>query len=119
MEKQHGADDFFEENSRIETVGAGVGNSSSDAVPAASETPEEAIWEGHVETAEEVRQRVRSASTANAIIIKPKPKPTIHDTSDKMVAVYGRVSTTSKEQVSSIENQQKYYDEKKIGRAHV
>ena len=93
-------------------MGAGVANSSFDAVPAASETPEEAIWEGHVETVEEVRQRVRSASTANAVIIKPKPKPTIHDTSDKMVAVYGRVSTTSKEQVSSIENQQKYYDEK-------
>ena len=70
------------------------------------------IWDTHVETAEEVRQRVRSASTANAIIIQPKPKPTIHDTLDKNVAVYGRVSTNSREQVSSIENQYKYYDEK-------
>lgn len=69
-------------------------------------------WDTHVETAEEVRQRVRSASTANAIIIQPKPKPTIHDASDKNVAVYGRVSTNSREQVSSIENQYRYYDEK-------
>lgn len=87
------------------------GRSALRSAPAEAGSASE-TWDDHEETAEEVRQRVRSASTANAIIIKPKPKPTIHDTTDKMVAVYGRVSTTSKEQVSSIENQQKYYDEK-------
>ena len=92
-----------------------MGSESLSADQVENETnPEEAseTWDIHVETAEEVRQRVRSASAANAIIIQPKPKPTIHDASDKNVAVYGRVSTNSKEQVSSIENQYRYYDEK-------
>ena len=46
-------------------------------------------------------------------IFRPaKPTPTIRDESFKRVAVYARVSTKSKEQVSSIENQTKYYTEK-------
>lgn len=40
------------------------------------------------------------------------PSPTIRDAEHKRVAVYARVSTKSKEQVSSIENQTKYYTEK-------
>lgn len=46
-------------------------------------------------------------------IFRPaKPTPTIRDAEHKRVAVYARVSTKSKEQVSSIENQTKYYTEK-------
>ncbi len=41
-----------------------------------------------------------------------KPIPSIRDSGFKRVAVYARVSTKSKEQVSSIENQTKYYTEK-------
>lgn len=43
---------------------------------------------------------------------RQSPTPTIRDDDHKRVAVYARVSTKSKEQVSSIENQTKYYTEK-------
>ncbi|MCE5235844.1 MAG: recombinase family protein [Clostridiaceae bacterium] len=60
-----------------------------------------------------IRRRVRNASvTGNAVFIRAKPKPTIQDGENKSVAVYARVSTKSTEQVSSIENQTKYYTEK-------
>ena len=59
------------------------------------------------------RKRVRNATVpANAIFKPAKPAPTINDTGKKRVAVYARVSTKSTEQVSSIENQTKYYTEK-------
>lgn len=41
-----------------------------------------------------------------------KPDPTIRNEDHKSVAVYAHVSTKSKEQVSSIENQTKYYTER-------
>ncbi|MBN3013663.1 recombinase family protein [Ruthenibacterium lactatiformans] len=41
-----------------------------------------------------------------------KPLPTVQDDGRKTVAVYARVSTKSTEQVSSIENQTRYYTEK-------
>lgn len=60
-----------------------------------------------------IRNRVRNARVSEGTIFKPaKPKPKISDTGEKMVAVYARVSTKSKEQVSSIENQTRYYTEK-------
>ena len=60
-----------------------------------------------------IRQRVRNAKAAeNVQFIPADPKPSIKDTADKTVAVYARVSTKSTEQVSSIENQTKYYTEK-------
>ncbi len=60
-----------------------------------------------------IRRRVRDATVAeNAVFIPAKPKPTIQDDENKSVAVYARVSTKSAEQVSSIENQTKYYTEK-------
>ena len=60
-----------------------------------------------------IRRRVRDATVAeNAVFIPAKPKPTIQDDENKSVAVYARVSTKSTEQVSSIENQTKYYTEK-------
>lgn len=61
----------------------------------------------------DIRRRVRSAKASeNAIFMPAKPNPTIADLSNKAVAVYARVSTKSTEQVSSIENQTKYYTEK-------
>jgi len=61
----------------------------------------------------DIRHRVRNAKASeNAIFIPAKPNPTIADLSNKAVAVYARVSTKSTEQVSSIENQTKYYTEK-------
>ena len=59
------------------------------------------------------RFRVRNAHVGENVVFKPaKPKPTISDEGHKKVAVYARVSTKSTEQVSSIENQTKYYTEK-------
>lgn len=65
------------------------------------------------ERKDSTRDRIRNASVPDgAIIRRPKPQPTINDSEYKRVAVYARVSTQSEEQVSSIENQTKYYTEK-------
>ena len=62
---------------------------------------------------QQIRDRVRNTTLGeNAVLIPAKPKPTIDDKDAKVVAVYARVSTSSTEQVSSIENQTKYYTEK-------
>ena len=62
---------------------------------------------------QQIRERVRNTNLGdNAVLIPAKPKPTIDDDDSKVVAVYARVSTSSTEQVSSIENQTKYYTEK-------
>ena len=62
---------------------------------------------------EYTRKRVQNYRVTEGTVFKPaKPKPTIMDTGHKRVAVYARVSTKSKEQVSSIENQTKYYTQK-------
>lgn len=60
-----------------------------------------------------IRQRVQNASVPEGTVFrKARPKPSINDTDEKVVAVYARVSTKSTEQVSSIENQTRYYTEK-------
>lgn len=60
-----------------------------------------------------IRNRVRSAKVSDDTIFMPaKPKPSLFDDRKKKVAVYARVSTKSAEQVSSIENQTRYYREK-------
>ncbi len=59
-----------------------------------------------------IRAQVWSASTKGATFYPARPKPTIHDEGKKRVGVYARVSTTSIEQTSSIENQTRYYTEK-------
>ena len=65
------------------------------------------------ETYQTTRQRVRNASIPEGTVFyHAKPKPSISDTTEKTVAVYARVSTSREEQVSSIENQTKYYTEK-------
>ena len=59
---------------------------------------------------ESVRNRVRNSQAhPNAIFRKAKEPPRIDSGGAKNVAVYARVSTKSENQVSSIENQQKYY----------
>ena len=58
---------------------------------------------------EEIRKRVRNAAAHNEYFRPALPAPTIQDESDKVVAVYARVSTLSTEQTSSIENQTLYY----------
>ena len=65
------------------------------------------------ESKEDTRRRIRNSSVPEgAVLRRPKPQPTINDSEYKKVAVYARVSTQSEEQVSSIENQTKYYKEK-------
>lgn len=61
----------------------------------------------------ETKKRIQHYTVPPQTIFRPaKPTPTIRDEGQKRVAVYARVSTKSKEQVSSIENQTKYYTEK-------
>lgn len=61
----------------------------------------------------ETKKRIQHYTVPSQTIFRPaKPTPTIRDAEHKRVAVYARVSTKSKEQVSSIENQTKYYAEK-------
>lgn len=65
------------------------------------------------ERKEDIRRRVQNAAvTEGTVFRKAKPKPSIMDKGSKNVAVYARVSTRNEEQVSSIENQTKYYTEK-------
>lgn len=66
------------------------------------------------EQREKIRNRVRKTRSGNGVIREAKPKPTISDTGHKQVGVYARVSTKSTNQVSSIENQTRYYT-KKVG----
>lgn len=60
-----------------------------------------------------IRRRVwTSNASPKAQFVPAKPLPTVQDAGQKTVAVYARVSTKSTEQVSSIENQTRYYMEK-------
>lgn len=66
-----------------------------------------------LERKEDTRNRIRNSVAPDGVVLRrPKPQPTINDSEYKRVAVYARVSTQSEEQVSSIENQTKYYTEK-------
>lgn len=65
------------------------------------------------ESKDRTRSRIRNSTVPEGTILrKPKPQPSINDADYKRVAVYARVSTASEMQVSSIENQTKYYKEK-------
>lgn len=60
-----------------------------------------------------IRDRIQKAEAApEATLVPPLLSPTLDDPNIKVVAAYTRVSTTSLEQVSSIENQTKYYTDK-------
>lgn len=59
------------------------------------------------------RDRVRNTNAEpEAEYYSADPQPAIDDDSPKRVAAYARVSTSSPDQVMSIENQTKYYSEK-------
>lgn len=67
------------------------------------------------ERKEETRSRIRNSTIPEGTVLRrPKPQPTINDDDYKRVAVYARVSTQSEMQVSSIENQTKYYTDKVV-----
>ena len=62
---------------------------------------------------DDTRSRIRnSVAPEGTVIRRPKPQPSINDSDYKRIAVYARVSTSAEAQVSSIENQTKYYTEK-------
>ena len=65
----------------------------------------------------EIRDRIHKQTeqgqkTAKDYFRPAKPTPSIYDSDLKRVAVYARVSTSSEEQISSIENQTLYYTKK-------
>lgn len=61
----------------------------------------------------ETKKRIQQYTVPpQTVFLHAKPAPTIMDDAHKRVAVYARVSTKSREQASSIENQTKYYTEK-------
>ena len=80
------------------------------AAPVPQWRPQDADREAYKNT---IRKRVWNARVTEGTVFKPaKPRPRINDDGKKRVAVYARVSTKSTEQVSSIENQTRYYTEK-------
>ncbi len=88
-----------------------------DQDPQEEETPRLPAWRPQDADREyyryETKKRIQHYSVPPQTIFRhAKPIPTIRDEDFKRVAVYARVSTKSKEQVSSIENQTKYYTEK-------
>ena len=80
--------------------------------------PSGADWQSrHLESERrkaEIRDRIHKQTeqgqkTAKDYFRPAKPTPSIYDSDLKRVAVYARVSTSSEEQISSIENQTLYY----------
>lgn len=83
--------------------------------------PSGADWQSrHLESERrkaEIRDRIHKQAeqgqkTAKDYFRPAKPTPSIYDSDLKRVAVYARVSTSSEEQISSIENQTLYYTKK-------
>ena len=83
--------------------------------------PSGADWQSrHLESERrkaEIRDRIHKQTeqcqkTAKDYFRPAKPTPSIYDSDLKRVAVYARVSTSSEEQISSIENQTLYYTQK-------
>ena len=83
--------------------------------------PSETDWKSrHLESERrkaEIRDRIHKQTdhyekTAKDYFRPAKPTPSIYDSDLKRVAVYTRVSTSSEEQISSIENQTLYYTKK-------
>lgn len=95
-----------EEIEKVE--GEVVSESSSRQLPASSRLH----YSAHEESQEDKRTRIRDARIPEGTIFHhAKPKPSIKDTGDKVVGVYARVSTNNNEQISSMENQRKFYKE--------
>jgi len=90
--------------------------SGDDAVVSAPEKPV-STWRPQDADREIIKANIRrrvwsSNASPKAQFIPAKPLPSVQDEGQKRVAVYARVSTKSTEQVSSIENQTRYYTEK-------
>ena len=67
----------------------------------------------HETEALKIRKRIQNAkSDPNATIIPPMPVASLDAPNIKRIAAYTRVSTGNLEQVSSIENQTKFYTDK-------
>ena len=84
-----------------------------------AEKPNESEWQKQHEEREATREAIRSlaharnARTYEGIVYKhANPTPNPMDDTEKDVSVYTRVSTTSLNQTSSIENQELYYRDK-------
>ncbi len=61
---------------------------------------------------EQIRKRIRETKApSKATLLPADPQPTIDDGKHMRVAAYTRVSTSSTEQISSIEYQRKWYEE--------
>ena len=89
---------------------------SKPLLPEKIEETDETDWQRRhrlrEEERENTRSRVRNAKGSNEYFHKGMPIPSVTDKENKKVAVYARVSTTSTDQTSSIENQQIYYTKK-------
>ena len=89
---------------------------TEEVTAAGHDVRKETDWQSRHRKKEEnkdaIRQRVRNATGAKEFFHKGKPTPTIKDETEKTVAVYSRVRTNTEEQISSIENQQMFYEKK-------
>ncbi len=86
-------------------VGSGAHAEDNDITSLTSEDEREFVREM-------IRKRRQHDWASRAVFQPAKPKPSIRDEGKKEVAAYTRVSTLSKDQTSSIENQTQYYTEK-------
>lgn len=104
------------ENDKLKGVPETEAVSGDDAVVSAPEKPV-STWRPQDADREIIKANIRrrvwsSNASPKAQFIPAKPLPSVQDEGQKRVAVYARVSTKSTEQVSSIENQTRYYTEK-------
>lgn len=103
--------DFIEQDQREDMRQDAVTADAAEII-----LPEEEGWRSRHEEREErknlTRERIRNASASDAVLIKADQLSLDIDDSEHRVGVYVRVSTASEEQVSSYENQKKYYTEK-------
>lgn len=100
-------------NKKLEELIAQEGVKESAIYHEMSARPWRKIQNDTDEDKEKTRSRIRNSTVPEGTILrKPKSQPSINDADYKRVAVYARVSTASEMQVSSIENQTKYYKKK-------
>lgn len=104
------------ENDKLKGIPETEAVSGDDSVISAPEKPV-STWRPQDADREIIKANIRrrvwsSNASPKAQFIPAKPLPSVQDEGQKRVAVYARVSTKSTEQVSSIENQTRYYTEK-------
>lgn len=96
-----------------------IGNGRLESLEPQAGTAGQEAGEEHLSSEEEreliremIRRRRQHDWASKAVFYPAKPKPSIRDDGQKSVSAYTRVSTLSKDQTSSIENQTQYYTEK-------